>query len=152
MAPPRYWIISLPVQNSHSSLWSRLQEAISKQSFDTPLYRVRKIDDKKTLIAMHFYSISVSDLLLLIRIPWIEAFFCGFLQFNVPDLRVGTLDSLLSLSDDLVKVRSWEMKIRNFFVLFVFFPLFFLSIVVDPLRRELGSYGDKHQRNLWFRR
>jgi len=25
-------------------------------------------------------------------------------QFNVPDLRVGTLDSLLALSDDLVKV------------------------------------------------
>lgn len=26
------------------------------------------------------------------------------LQFNVPNLRVGTLDSLLSLSDDLLKV------------------------------------------------
>ncbi|KAL6848833.1 hypothetical protein ACP4OV_021416 [Aristida adscensionis] len=63
----RYWIVSLPVQSpgaTASSLWSRLQDSISRHSFDTPLYR-----------------------------------------FNVPDLRVGTLDSLLALSDDLVKVR-----------------------------------------------
>ena len=46
MAASRYWIVSLPVQTSHSSLWSRLQESISKQSFDTPLYRVRKIKEK----------------------------------------------------------------------------------------------------------
>ncbi|KAL3626918.1 hypothetical protein CASFOL_029229 [Castilleja foliolosa] len=48
---------SLPVGHgsSVSSLWSRLQESISKQSFDNPLYR-----------------------------------------FNIPNLRVGTLDSLLS--------------------------------------------------------
>ncbi|WVZ88177.1 hypothetical protein U9M48_034725 [Paspalum notatum var. saurae] len=61
----RYWVVSLPVQPgaTASSLWSRLQESISRHSFDTPLYR-----------------------------------------FNVPDLRVGTLDSLLALSDDLVKV------------------------------------------------
>ncbi|KAG2709930.1 hypothetical protein I3760_04G001800 [Carya illinoinensis] len=62
----RYWVASLPVQNSASSLWNRLQEQISKHSFDTPLYR-----------------------------------------FNVPNLRVGTLDSLLSLSDDLVKSNSF---------------------------------------------
>ncbi|KAF8400042.1 hypothetical protein HHK36_015917 [Tetracentron sinense] len=62
----RYWVVSLPVQSSTSSLWSRLQEAISKHSFDTPLYR-----------------------------------------FNIPDLRVGTLDSLLSLSDDLLKSNSF---------------------------------------------
>ncbi len=29
-----------------------------------------------------------------------------FLQFHIPDLRVGTLDSLLALSDDLTKVRE----------------------------------------------
>ncbi|OVA09650.1 ATPase [Macleaya cordata] len=72
----RYWVVSLPVQSSASSLWSRLQESISKQSFDTPLYR-----------------------------------------FNVPDLRVGTLDSLLSLSDDLTKsnnfVEGVSHKIRR---------------------------------------
>uniref|UniRef100_A0A5B6ZXE9 V-type proton ATPase subunit C n=1 Tax=Davidia involucrata TaxID=16924 RepID=A0A5B6ZXE9_DAVIN len=62
----RYWMVSLPVQNSASSLWSRLQESISKRSFDTLLYR-----------------------------------------FNIPNLRVGTLDSLLSLSDDLVKSNSF---------------------------------------------
>lgn len=64
----RYWIVSLPVQNnsSPSSLWSRLQESISKHSFDTPLYR-----------------------------------------FNIPNLRVGTLDSLLALSDDLLKNNSF---------------------------------------------
>ncbi|XP_039143355.1 V-type proton ATPase subunit C [Dioscorea cayenensis subsp. rotundata] len=66
MAASRYWMVSLPVQNSASSLWSRLQESISKRSFDTPLYR-----------------------------------------FNVPNLRVGTLDSLLSLSDDLLKSNSF---------------------------------------------
>lgn len=62
----RYWVVSLPVQGSASSLWNRLQDQISKHSFDTPLYR-----------------------------------------FNVPNLRVGTLDSLLSLSDDLLKSNSF---------------------------------------------
>ncbi|KAL3835372.1 hypothetical protein ACJIZ3_010108 [Penstemon smallii] len=64
----RYWVASLPIgQNSSaSSVWSRLQESISKQSFDTPLYR-----------------------------------------FNIPNLRVGTLDSLLALSDDLAKANSF---------------------------------------------
>ncbi|KAI3947143.1 hypothetical protein MKW92_022161 [Papaver armeniacum] len=72
----RYWVVSLPVQSSSSTLWSRLQESISKNSFDTPLYR-----------------------------------------FNTPDLRVGTLDSLLSLSDDLTKsnnfVEGVSHKIRR---------------------------------------
>ncbi|XP_021895737.1 V-type proton ATPase subunit C [Carica papaya] len=62
----RYWIVSLPVQNSATSIWNRLQEEISKHSFDTPLYR-----------------------------------------FNIPNLRVGTLDSLLALSDDLLKSNSF---------------------------------------------
>ncbi|RZC23702.1 V-type proton ATPase subunit C isoform B [Glycine soja] len=62
----RYWVVSLPVQNSASTLWNKLQEQISKHSFDTPLYR-----------------------------------------FNIPNLRVGTLDSLLSLSDDTVKSNSF---------------------------------------------
>ncbi|WCJ40221.1 V-type proton ATPase subunit C [Euphorbia peplus] len=62
----RYFIVSLPVQNSASTLWNRLQDQISKHSFDTPLYR-----------------------------------------FNIPNLRVGTLDSLLSLSDDLLKSNSF---------------------------------------------
>ncbi|KAK9144858.1 hypothetical protein Sjap_004761 [Stephania japonica] len=66
MATNRYWVVSLPVQNSASSLWSRLQESVSKNSFDTPLYR-----------------------------------------FSTPDLRVGTLDSLLALSDDLLKSNSF---------------------------------------------
>ncbi|KAG5254328.1 V-type proton ATPase [Salix suchowensis] len=62
----RHWVVSLPVENSASSLWNRLQEQISKHSFDTPLYR-----------------------------------------FNTPNLRVGTLDSLLALSDDLVKSNNF---------------------------------------------
>lgn len=62
----RYWVVSLPVQNPASTLWNRLQEQISKHSFDTPLYR-----------------------------------------FNIPNLRVGTLDSLLSLGDDLSKSNSF---------------------------------------------
>ncbi|KAJ0890550.1 putative ATPase, V1 complex, subunit C, vacuolar ATP synthase subunit C superfamily [Helianthus annuus] len=62
----RYWIVSLPVQSSATTIWSRLQESISKNSFDTPLYR-----------------------------------------FNIPNLRVGTLDSLLALSDDLLKSNSF---------------------------------------------
>ncbi|KAM3284833.1 V-type proton ATPase subunit C isoform X1 [Capsicum chacoense] len=65
----RYWVVSLPVQRNSSSttsFWSRLQESISRHSFDTPLYR-----------------------------------------FNIPNLRVGTLDSLLALSDDLVKSNTF---------------------------------------------
>ncbi|CAN0870171.1 V-type proton ATPase subunit C [Linum grandiflorum] len=62
----RYWVVSLPVKDSASSLWNRLQDQISRHSFDTPLYR-----------------------------------------FNIPNLRVGTLDSLLSLSDDLLKSNSF---------------------------------------------
>ncbi|KAG6410631.1 hypothetical protein SASPL_128696 [Salvia splendens] len=64
----RYWTASLPVgqASSASSLWSRLQESISKQAFDTALYR-----------------------------------------FNIPNLRVGTLDSLLALSDDLLKSNNF---------------------------------------------
>ncbi|KAF9666161.1 hypothetical protein SADUNF_Sadunf16G0200000 [Salix dunnii] len=62
----RHWVVSLPVENSASSLWNGLQEQISKHSFDTPLYR-----------------------------------------FNAPNLRVGTLDSLLALSDDLVKSNNF---------------------------------------------
>ncbi|GER29998.1 v-type proton ATPase subunit C [Striga asiatica] len=64
----RYWVASLPVGqgSSSSSLWSRLQESISKQAFDTSLYR-----------------------------------------FNIPNLRVGTLDSLLALSDDLLKANNF---------------------------------------------
>ncbi|KAF3588743.1 hypothetical protein F2Q69_00026482 [Brassica cretica] len=65
----RYWVVSLPVKEDSSSttLWNRLQEQISKHSFDTPVYR-----------------------------------------FNIPNLRVGTLDSLLALGDDLLKVRVAE--------------------------------------------
>ncbi|KAL1554011.1 V-type proton ATPase subunit C [Salvia divinorum] len=64
----RYWTASLPVGQSlsASSLWTRLQESISKQAFDTALYR-----------------------------------------FNIPNLRVGTLDSLLALSDDLLKSNNF---------------------------------------------
>lgn len=40
MAATRYWVVSLPVQSSASSSWNRLRESISKQSFDTPVYRV----------------------------------------------------------------------------------------------------------------
>ncbi|GAB2265207.1 V-type proton ATPase subunit C [Dionaea muscipula] len=62
----RYWAVSLPVKSSASSLWNQLQQSISKQAFDTPLYR-----------------------------------------FNVPNLRVGTLDSLLALSDDQLKSNNF---------------------------------------------
>ncbi|KAK9221796.1 hypothetical protein WN944_010225 [Citrus x changshan-huyou] len=68
----RYWVVSLPVQNSAASVWNRLQEQISKHSFDTPLYR-----------------------------------------FNIPNLRVGTLDSLLALSDDLVKSNSFVESVSH---------------------------------------
>ncbi|KAE8695701.1 V-type proton ATPase subunit C [Hibiscus syriacus] len=62
----RYWAVSLPVLNSASTLWNKLQDQISKHSFDTPLYR-----------------------------------------FNIPNLRVGTLDSLLALSDDILKSNTF---------------------------------------------
>ncbi|XBJ21320.1 hypothetical protein VPH35_011994 [Triticum aestivum] len=77
----RYWIAALPVADDNvaagkTALWARLQDAISRHSFDTPLYR-----------------------------------------FTVPDLRPGTLDSLLALSDDLVKsnifIEGVSHKIRR---------------------------------------
>jgi V-type H+-transporting ATPase subunit C len=80
----RYWIAALPVQSADgasiaaakTALWGRLQDSISRHSFDTPLYR-----------------------------------------FTVPDLRPGTLDSLLALSDDLVKsnifIEGVSHKIRR---------------------------------------
>ena len=37
---------------------------------------------------------------------WLRSLLVSFFQFNTPDLRVGTLDSLLSLSDDLLKVNE----------------------------------------------
>uniref|UniRef100_A0A453A4J0 Uncharacterized protein n=1 Tax=Aegilops tauschii subsp. strangulata TaxID=200361 RepID=A0A453A4J0_AEGTS len=41
----RYWIAALPVADDNvaagkTALWARLQDAISRHSFDTPLYRV----------------------------------------------------------------------------------------------------------------
>uniref|UniRef100_A0A453GPJ6 V-type proton ATPase subunit C n=1 Tax=Aegilops tauschii subsp. strangulata TaxID=200361 RepID=A0A453GPJ6_AEGTS len=69
---PRPWDASAP--NPPPLL--RLQDAISRHSFDTPLY-----------------------------------------QFTVPDLRPGTLDSLLALSDNLVKsnifIEGVSHKIRR---------------------------------------
>ncbi|KAG5066008.1 hypothetical protein JHK86_009739 [Glycine max] len=35
----RYRVVSLPIQNSASTLWNKLQEQISEHSFDTLLYR-----------------------------------------------------------------------------------------------------------------
>lgn len=107
----RYWVVSLPVQNSATSLWNRLQEQISKHSFDTPLYRV-----------LTHSLISLEDLFLLLQFHVIMVFlffffFIWFFQFNVPNLRVGTLDSLLSLSDDLQKVipPTSESNFEGFF-------------------------------------
>lgn len=80
-----WWVVSLPVHNSASELWNQLQQNVSKHSFDTPLYRVTNY-----LIFFFFNS-----LLLLIHN------FTLISQFNIPNLRVGTLDSL---SDDLAEV------------------------------------------------
>lgn len=65
MAATRYYLVSLPVQDSVQATWSSLQQSISKIAFDTPAYKL-----------------------------------------HIPDLRVGTLDSLLTLSDDLLKANS----------------------------------------------
>lgn len=98
----RYWVVSLPVQGSTSasSLWIRLQDQISKHSFDTPLYRVTTFFLLLPQISkIWFYSFCNISLTI-----------CSvfhFFQFNIPNLRVGTLDSLLSLSDDLLKVIVW---------------------------------------------
>lgn len=87
----RYWVVSLPVQNSASTLWNNLQQQISKHSFDTPLYRVHtSLFIISFFFFFSFHSISFS--------------LFPYSQFNIPNLRVGTLDSLLSLSDDLLKV------------------------------------------------
>lgn len=96
----RYWAVSLPVHNSASQLWNQIQERISKHSFDTPLYRV-----------IYILSLSLS-------LFFLSRFFIilnSRSQFNIPNLRVGTLDSLLSLGDDLAKVTQQSAE-----------PLFFL--------------------------
>ena len=80
-------MVSLPVKDSSSSLWNRLQEQISKHSFETPVYRVRSNFQQRS------YDYDAFDLILI-----------SISQFNIPNLRVGTLDSLLALGDDLLKV------------------------------------------------
>ncbi|RVW52624.1 V-type proton ATPase subunit C [Vitis vinifera] len=94
----RYWVVSLPVPTSASSLWSRLQESISKHSFDTPLYRV---------IVAAFLSFSIWLLGIRGKSNGHSNSLPDCVGFNTPDLRVGTLDSLLSLSDDLLKSNSF---------------------------------------------
>nr|CAD1829866.1 unnamed protein product [Ananas comosus var. bracteatus] len=77
------------------ALWDRLRESISKNAFDTTLYR-----------------------------------------FNTPDLRVGTLDSLLALSDDLVKSNA------------------FIEGISHKIRRQIEelerSSGGKGARSRWM--
>lgn len=117
----RYWVVSLPVQNSAASVWNRLQEQISKHSFDTPLYRVR----------LDLSHLQLFFLLFLFHSQFFffnfyyEFRFC-FLQFNIPNLRVGTLDSLLALSDDLVKV--FEFFLAGFII---FFPSILIEFCVS---------------------
>lgn len=55
----RYWIASLPVHTSASAHWNRLRESISKNSFDTLLYRV-----------MHRKACSLSVDLVIVTIPF----------------------------------------------------------------------------------
>lgn len=55
----RYWIVSLPVHTSASAHWNRLRESISKNSFDTLLYRV-----------MHRKACSLSVDLVIVTIPF----------------------------------------------------------------------------------
>ncbi|XP_030953466.1 V-type proton ATPase subunit C-like isoform X4 [Quercus lobata] len=55
----RYWVVSLPVQNSASSLWNRLQDQISKHSLDTPLYRIlgaATARNQRTLVRVAEYN------------------------------------------------------------------------------------------------
>ncbi|KAM0908745.1 hypothetical protein ACQ4PT_015232 [Festuca glaucescens] len=107
----RYWIAALPVQSADGSsiaaaktaLWARLQDSISRHSFDTPLYRVSPLSPPSL------------DRLLLASPDSPPAL--ARVQFTVPDLRPGTLDSLLALSDDLVKsnifIEGVSHKIRR---------------------------------------
>ena len=93
----RYWVASLPVGQgaSASSLWTRLQESISKQAFDTSLYRVFSYSSQISSTRI-FPQSWFANCVVFVWIP----------QFNIPNLRVGTLDLLLSLSDDLSKASS----------------------------------------------
>ncbi|KAK7852836.1 v-type proton atpase subunit c, partial [Quercus suber] len=96
---------SLPVQNSASSLWNRLQDQISKHSFDIPLYSIEYSLARSLSLSLSLSLISLQDL------PEGSISFFQLYQtpnplillFNIPNLRIGTLDPLLSLSDDLLK-------------------------------------------------
>ncbi|XP_047095215.1 V-type proton ATPase subunit C-like [Lolium rigidum] len=78
--PTKYLIVTLPVQSaagdSEASLWRRLQESISRNSLDTPLYR-----------------------------------------FTLPRFRGTTFNSLIALSDELVRsnvlIEGLALKIRK---------------------------------------
>jgi hypothetical protein len=61
----RYLIISLPVQSGATagSLWSRLQDSISRHSFDTPLYRVKPSLPLLLYSPLRFAAAFSSDLL-----------------------------------------------------------------------------------------
>lgn len=109
----RYWVASLPVGqgSSASSVWTRLQESISKQAFDTSLYRVLLMHSTFCCSLQISSAIRVFSQLDSPCVLDNSFFFCFFhliIQFNIPNLRVGTLDSLLALSDDLLKVSCSE--------------------------------------------
>ncbi|CAI9787368.1 unnamed protein product [Fraxinus pennsylvanica] len=140
----RYWAVSLPVaqSSSTSALWSRLQESISKNAFETFFFL--KIEDLERFSGVVSSSLTVDGVLVdsyLTRFVWDEAkyptmsplreivdgihvqiakieddlkesisknaFDTSLYRFNIPNLRVGTLDSLLALSDDLLKSNNF---------------------------------------------
>ncbi|ONK70037.1 uncharacterized protein A4U43_C05F29600 [Asparagus officinalis] len=74
-------VVALPVQSSAASLWSRLQDSVSKQAFDTLQSSAASLWSR--------LQDSVSK----------QAFDTPLNRFNIPDLHVGTLDSLLALSE-----------------------------------------------------
>ncbi|PRQ32666.1 putative ATPase, V1 complex, subunit C [Rosa chinensis] len=88
----RYWVVSLPVQNSTSYLWNHLQDQISKHSFDTPLYRVTSFQDLTT------HSLP---------------FLVCFVKYCFIILAVQYSQSLLSLSDDLLKSNNFVEAVSH---------------------------------------
>lgn len=74
----RYWVVSLPVQNSAASVWNRLQEQISKHSFDTPLYRVRL--DLSHLQLIFYYFCFILLLFFSIFIMNFDFVFCSLIS------------------------------------------------------------------------
>eukprot|EP00850_Spirogloea_muscicola_P012026 SM000076S21847 [mRNA] locus=s76:491940:495057:+ [translate_table: standard] len=122
--PSVYWLVSLPLQGSgREATWAAAQDKLAKLSFETQIFKARRCQRRRRLAAIRGSSVAEHRLRLHegklpLTATWVFPGLCLW-QFHIPELRIGTLDSLLALSDDLVKNNN------------------FVEAVVHKIRRQL---------------